>query len=100
MTDLIARARPAPPGGTEFATFQDDGDCTVDAEILAPALGLSPSALIGQLRAGLVYQTAERGIGDDDGRMRLTFRYRHREFRVIVDRAGRIIEPQEGASCG
>ncbi len=57
-----------------FASFQEDGGCTVDAEILGPALGLSPVALIEQLRAGLVYQIAERGIGVDDGNMRLTFR--------------------------
>lgn len=82
-----------------FATFDADGACTVDAEILAPSLGLSPAALVEQLRAGLVYQTSERGIGADAGTMRLTFRYRHREFCAIVDRAGRIVGP-EGAPCG
>lgn len=75
-----------------FATFQEDGTCMVDAAILAPALGLSPAALMAQLQAGLVYNIAERGIGEDAGRMRLTFRYRHREVRAIVDRAGRIVE--------
>jgi len=82
-----------------FATFDDDGGCTVDAEILAPALGLSPAALIERLRAGLVYHTGERGVGSDEGLTRLTFRYRHREFRAIIDCAGRIVGPRE-ASCG
>lgn len=82
----------AAASGTRFAVFQDDGACVIDGRILAPALGLSPDALMSELRAGLVYQVTERGIGADDGRMRLTFRYRHREVRVIVDRTGRIIE--------
>lgn len=64
----------------------------VDAATLAPALGLSPGALMAQLQAGLVYHVTERGTGEDAGRMRLTFRYRHREVRVIVDRAGHVIE--------
>ncbi|MEO8714931.1 MAG: DUF6522 family protein [Acetobacteraceae bacterium] len=84
--------------GDGFATFGDDGTCTIDAEILAPRLGLTPAALIEQLRAGLVYQTSERGIGDDEGRMRLTFRYRHREFQAVLDRTGRLMSPGE-VSC-
>lgn len=87
-----------PPERTRLVVFDDDGGCTVDAAILAPTLGLSPASLIDRLRAGLVYQTNERGIGADAGLMRLTFRYRHREFRAIVDRAGRIVGPRE-ASC-
>lgn len=79
------------PPDSRFATFQEDGTCMVDAAILGPALGLSPAALMVELRAGLVYQVAERGIGADAGRMRLTFRYRHRELCVIVDRAGQIV---------
>jgi len=97
--DSRAQLWSTPPARTRLVVFDDDGGCTVDADILAPALGLSPASLIDQLRAGLVYQINERGIGADEGLTRLTFRYRHREFRAIVDGAGRITGPRE-ASCG
>lgn len=80
------------PSDARFATFGDDNDVFVDAEILAAALGLSPAALMAELQAGLVYQVAERGMDEDAGRMRLTFRYRQREVRMIVDRAGYILD--------
>lgn len=82
----------AAPSGARFVTFGNGDDCMVDAEILASALGLSPAVLMAELQAGLVYQVAERGIGEDCGRMRLTFRHREREVRVIVDRAGYILD--------
>jgi hypothetical protein len=83
-----------------FATFGNDNDCMVDAETLASALGLSPATLMAELQAGLVYQVAERGIDEDCGRMRLTFRYRQREVRVIVDRAGYILDGIRPAGGG
>lgn len=78
---------------TRFGTFEPDGTCTVDAEILAPALGLSAPVLIDELRAARVFQTSERGIGADEGLMRLTFRYRNREFSAVINRAGELVQP-------
>ncbi len=75
--DPLALQRMAVMSNTRFATFEPDGTCTVDAELLAPALGLSAVALIDELRAARVFQTSERGVDADEGLMRLTFRYRN-----------------------
>jgi hypothetical protein len=55
----------------------DDG-IIIDAEVLAPKLGLSAEALKGEMRKGIVYSVAETGVDEDAGRIRLTFRYRTR----------------------
>jgi len=39
---------------------------------------------MAEMRSGIVYSTGERGIGQDEGRFRLTFRYRDRVFRLIT----------------
>ena len=36
------------------------------------------------MRRGLVYSVAERGIDEDEGHMRLTFRYRARSWTVVA----------------
>lgn len=61
------------------------GEITIDAELLAPKLGLSPEALKAEMRKGLVYGVAEKGVDEDRGRLRLTFRYRARSWTVIVE---------------
>ena len=43
------------------------------------------------MRRGIVYSTSERGIGEDEGRLRLTFRYRDRVFRLIVATTAEIV---------
>lgn len=60
----------------------------VDAAAIAPQLGLTPERFMEELRRGLVFQVTETGIGEDAGRIRLTFRYRAREFSMILDAAG------------
>jgi hypothetical protein len=37
------------------------------------------------------YGTSERGITEDEGRFRLTFRYRDRVFRLIVTTTGEVV---------
>ncbi|MDB5408298.1 MAG: nfuA [Rhodospirillales bacterium] len=61
-----------------------DGDIVVDAEFLAAKLGLSTESLKEEMRRGLVYSVTERGIDEDEGRTRLTFRYRARSWTVVV----------------
>ncbi|MGI9449080.1 MAG: DUF6522 family protein [Geminicoccaceae bacterium] len=63
-------------------------EITIDSELLAPKLGLSVDALRTEMRRGLVVSTAETGIDDDEGRARLTFRYRARTWRVVVESDG------------
>ena len=65
-----------------------DGEITVDAELLAPKLGLSAEALKAEMRKGTVSSVAETGIDEDAGRTRVTFRYRTRAWTVVVEPDG------------
>ena len=69
-----------------------DGEITIDAELLAPKLGLSAASLKAEMRRGIVYSVAETGINEDVGRTRLTFRYRSRAWTVVVDPDGNLVE--------
>ena len=66
-------------------------DVQIDAAVIARGLGVEPSAVCGLMRSGDVTSLCERGVGEDEGRFRLTFFYRGKRFRVIVDQEGRII---------
>ena len=68
-----------------------NGEITVDARLIAPHLGLTPEEMMAELRCGFVYQMAEKGTAADEGRIRLTFRYRARECRIVVDASGAIV---------
>lgn len=65
-----------------------NGDITIDAEVLAPNLGLSVEALRANMAKGLVTSIAETGVDEDAGRTRLTFRYRTRVWRLVMDADG------------
>ena len=70
----------------------DKGDITVDAEALAPKLGLTVEALKENMAKGLVTGVTETGEDEDAGRIRLTFRYRARVWRVVIEADGRLFE--------
>jgi Family of unknown function (DUF6522) len=65
-------------------TYSETG-FTVDAELVAGKLGLSPEAFWREMRRGIVYGVVERGEGDDAGHTRLTFRYRARSWSVTLE---------------
>jgi hypothetical protein len=67
-------------------------DVTVEATYLAARLGLSVDRLQTEMRRGIVYSVVERGMGEDAGRLRLTFRYRTRAWTVVVQRDGTLSE--------
>jgi len=69
-----------------------DGEITVDAELLAPKLGLSAAALQAEMRKGSIDSVAEAGIEEDAGRTRLTFRYGTRAWTVTVEPDGTVVE--------
>src|ERR1700730_652573 len=73
------------------AVVSINGEITVEARLIAPHLGLPPEEMMAELRCGFVYQMAEKGPAADEGRIRLTFRYRARECRIVVDASGAII---------
>ena len=64
----------------------------VDATLVARGLNLEVEQFMAEMRRGIVYSTSERGIGEDEGRFRLTFRYRERVFRLIVTTTGEIVQ--------
>jgi Family of unknown function (DUF6522) len=65
-----------------------DDEATIEAGCLAGKLGLSVDRLGAEMRRGIVYAVAERGVGEDAGRTRLTFRHRERSWTVVVARDG------------
>ncbi len=65
-----------------------NGEITVDAELLAPKLGLSAEALQAEMRKGIVSSVAESGLDEDAGRTRITFKYRTRTWTVVLDSDG------------
>ena len=72
-----------------------DGDVEIDAWYLAPKLGLSPQQLIEEMRRGIVYGLVETGVDEDEGRTRLTFRYRARVWSVVLEPNGTIVETSQ-----
>jgi hypothetical protein len=60
-------------------------ELTLDAVVVAPRLGLSPKRLMALWRRGLIQQRIERGIGEDEGRFRLTLRYLGARTELILD---------------
>ena len=68
-----------------------DGDVEVDASLIARGLNLPIEQFMAELRRGIVYSTTERGIDEDAGRRRLTFRYRSRVFQLIVTTSGEVV---------
>ena len=51
-------------------------EATIEAGFFAAKLGLSLDRLRAEMRRGIVYGVVERGVGEDEGRLRLTFRRR------------------------
>lgn len=79
-------------GALSHSVEIDGDDVTIDAEILAPKLGLSVADLKANMAKGLVLSVVEAGQDADAGRTRLTFRYRARIWRVIVEPDGRLVD--------
>jgi hypothetical protein len=63
-------------------------EITIEAAYLATHLGLTVKELRAGMRRGIVYGVAERGIGANLGRSRLTFHYRARSWSVMIERDG------------
>jgi len=67
-------------------------DVTVEASYLAARFDLSVDRLRAEMRRGIIYSVVERGMGEDAGWLRLTFRYRARTWTVVVERDGTLSE--------
>ena len=71
-----------------------EGAVEVDATLVARGLNLPVAQFMAKMRRGVVYSTSKRGIGEDEDRFRLTFRYRDRVFRLIVTTTGEIVSEE------
>ena len=78
------------------AVHQAEGAVEVDSPMVARGLKLPVEQFMAEMRRGIVYSLSERGIGEDEGRFRLTFRYRDRQFRIVVTATGEVVS-EEGS---
>lgn len=63
----------------------------VDAVLIGKGLELEPSLVQRYMREGAITSLCERGIGEDEGRYRLTFYFGKRRFRILTDWSGNVI---------
>ena len=68
------------------------GQITIDAEALAPNPTLCVEVLKENMANGLVTIVTEADVNEGAGRTRLTFRYRARVWRVVVEADGALVE--------
>lgn len=80
---------PRPP--TQITKTSDDG-FVVDAALLAEAFNLNVTEVQALMRNGEITSLSEAGIDEDLGRARLTFHYRDRALRFVVDQDGTILK--------
>lgn len=78
---------------SEQAWVDFDGESfSVDAALIAEGLGVGPAHVQSLMRARRITSRCERGVEDDAGHYRLTFRHDDRRLRFIVDAGGRIVK--------
>lgn len=83
---------PNPDTAAKGATVQiGDGAISVDADIVGRGLGLKPQEVLRLMREGAITSICEKGVDDDAGYHRLTFFYRGRRLRLIVEDSGRVV---------
>ena len=76
---------------------RDADGFTVDARIIAGALGLDAAQVPGLLGRGAITTACERGAGEDEGRHRLTFTSGRRRFQLVIDASGNILARSAGS---
>jgi Family of unknown function (DUF6522) len=64
----------------------------IDASIVGEGLGLDASSVLSLMHKGEITSLCEQGVDEDAGRCRLTFFYKSRRFRIIVDETGNVIQ--------
>ena len=57
----------------------------VEAELIAEGFGLTPDEVNRRMREGLMTSRCEKGVGEDEGRWRLTFYSGGRVLRLTLD---------------
>jgi hypothetical protein len=68
-----------------------EGDFVLDPEFLAQRFSLSAQRFRHLVRSGHVKSSVEQGLGEDEGRQRLTVRCGNRAWTAIVDADGDVV---------
>ena len=68
-----------------------DSTFEVEASVIAAGLDVEPAQVLILIRTGEITSSSEHGVGEDAGFHRLTFHYRNRRLRLIVDGAGQVV---------
>lgn len=69
----------------------NDKDIEIDAVLIGELFGVPPAEVLALLKAYVITSICERGIGEHQGEMRLTFFYGNRRARVSIDENGKIL---------
>lgn len=83
------------PATRPTASVGADPEMVIDAGMVAPMLGMSPEAFMRGVQDGLIVQVTERGVDEDAGWFRVTFRYHRRRCRISFNpQTGTIVPGQ------
>jgi len=63
----------------------------LDAVVVAPLLGLSSRRFMALFRRGIIRQRVEHGLGEDEGRFRVTLSYLAHRAELILARDGTLL---------
>lgn len=63
----------------------------VEAAAIASGLGIDAGQVPALMRRGEITSVCETGIGEDEGRRRLTFFFRNTRLSLVIDEAGRLL---------
>ncbi|MGN6773062.1 MAG: DUF6522 family protein [Rhizobiaceae bacterium] len=80
--NVISKPRLEPDG---------EGDFILDPELLAERFSLSAERFRHLVRSGHVKSSVEMGLGEDEGRRRLTVRCGNRAWTAVVDAGGDVV---------
>ncbi len=70
----------------------EQGTLNIDAAVIGRGLNVEPYLVQLRMREGKITVLSERGVNEDAGRYRLTFFYKNRRFRLIVDEQGNAVQ--------
>ena len=76
-----------------MVTIERNGSVfVVPADLLASAFGLSEESIQHGMQTNRITSQSEAGVGEDEGRCRLTFCHQGRAIRFIVDAHGQVLK--------
>ena len=67
------------------------GSVEISADLIAKGLSIAPHDVPALMRAGEITGLHEQGVDLDAGRIRITFFYKGKRFRMVIDTEGQVI---------